>query len=182
MASSCLSREKAVSLLQGIDRGLAGWVKSKIVTQRNTLQTHTHTSNRTHRLVTCVGLCTTELVNDWNRCVCVRVCVCSPRCLADFYHSLAKVNGGNVYVYSVSCIMCVMGCRLLKCARSVIKDADFFTARWWKGSRKDTCWEGLNTWKSIEFLSWSLLGVWFCFALTTHCVLLSISDHIFISR
>ena len=56
--------------------------------------------------------------------------------MADFYHSLAKVNGGNVYVYSVSCIMRVMGCRLLKCARSVIKDADVFTAHDERDRRK----------------------------------------------
>lgn len=33
-----------------------------------------------------------------------------------------------VYVYGTSCIMCVKGCRLLKCACSVMKDADFFIA------------------------------------------------------
>ena len=83
--------------------------------------------------------------------MCACVCVCSPRCLADFYHSLAKVNSGNVYVYSVSCIMCVMGCRLLKSACSVMKDADFFIAHDERGRRKTHVERALTLERVLSF-------------------------------
>lgn len=49
-----------------------------------------------------------------------------------------------MYVYSISCIICVKGCRLLKCACSVMKDADFFIAHDERGGneeekKKETC-------------------------------------------
>ncbi len=42
-----------------------------------------------------------------------------------------------MYVCGVSCIMCVKGCRLLKCVSSVMKDAEFFIAHYERGESEE---------------------------------------------